>query len=330
MSIRPDGAAPAVTPEAEDEVPGVPFPDDDTAMVISVDPNATRPFSGLSGVPSMNNPNAINAPFGALYNLTDDVFVYGKNVDERIYPSGTVKLLTALTVYDALFEIPGAHDFIFEVGDEIELIRQGSGVAGLFPGQRLNLEAILTALLIPVGNDAAYTISVNTARALTDPENERGDNELNDYFLRLMNDYAQKIGCQNSNFSNPDGFHASNNFSTIRDLMFISAASAENPLISLISGKREHEVVYETGERISWVSSNRFLSLPDWDIRGLRTGFTEESRFSAQILAEIDGKLYLAAVSGCASADTREADIIRLLEMASHGHDADVISVIEG
>jgi D-alanyl-D-alanine carboxypeptidase (penicillin-binding protein 5/6) len=325
MTIRPDNPLQGLF---EDNGYGNGGNDEDVLTVIPEETDTRRRFSALFGSPAMNNPNVLNAPFGALYNLTDDVFIYGKNIDDRIYPSGTVKLLTALTVYDALLQSSEGHDFIFIVGDEIDMIQEGSGVAGLYPGQRLSLEAILTALLIPVGNDAAYTIAVNTARLLAN--SGQSDNEANDYFLRLMNDYAQRIGCQNSNFSNPDGYHASNNYSTIRDLALISAASAENPLIQTISGKIEHVVFYEDGERASWTSSNRFLSLENWDIRGLRTGFTEESRFSAQILANIDGKMYLAIISGSVNTDEREADVIRLFEMARHGHDADIISVVVG
>ena len=280
-------------------------------------------FSGLFVAPSMNTPGAINAPYGALYNLTDDVFIYGKRVDEQVYPSGAAKLLTALTVYDALNS-----SFIFEVGDEIEMISRGSGVAGLIKEQRLNMEAMLTALLIPVGNDAAYTISVNAARAKSNSP-AASNNEMNDYFLRMMNDYAQKLGCKGSNFTNPDGFHAGDNYSSVRDLTIITAAAALNPMIALICGKLEHEVRFESGGTATWSNSNSFLTLENWDIRGLRTGYTDESGFSAQILAYIDGSAYIAVVSGAPSAAERQNDIIRLLQMARDGYDANIITVFD-
>jgi D-alanyl-D-alanine carboxypeptidase (penicillin-binding protein 5/6) len=299
------------------EEPDVPEEPDD-------EPEDNEPdgsLSALFGPPGANAAGAINAPYGALYNLTDDVFIYGKRVDDRVYPSGTVKLLTALVVYDAL-----PHDFIFEVDDEIEMISRGSGVAGLVKGQRVGMEGMLTALLIPVGNDAAYTISVNTARFLSGSAHA-SNHEMNDYFLRLMNEYAENLGALNSNFSNPDGFHAADNYSTVRDLTIIAAVTAMNPLISAICGKIEHEVWFESGGSSSWSNSNAFLALDNWDIRGLRTGYTDESAFSAQILAFIDGKLYIAAVSGSPTAAAREQDIIRLLQMARDGYDAGVITV---
>ncbi|MCL2020215.1 MAG: hypothetical protein FWG70_10735 [Oscillospiraceae bacterium] len=280
-------------------------------------------FSGLFIAPSQSAPEAINAPYGALYNLSDDVFIYGKRVDERVYPSGAVKLLTALTVYDAL-----SPSFIFTVGDETDMVKAGSGVAGLMSGQRLDMEAMLTALLIPVGNDAAYTISVNTAREKSGSSGG-GNREMNDYFLKMMNDYAEKTGCTGSNFSNPDGFHAADNYSTVRDLALIAAAAATNPLITAICGKLEHQVSFESGGSVTWSNSNSLLTLENWDIRGLRTGYTDESGFSAQILAYIDGKYYIAVVSGNTSSAERQNDIIRLLQMARDGYNADIIELFD-
>jgi len=290
---------------------------------VTDEPEPDGTFSALFGPPGANAAAAINSPYGALYNLTDNIFVYGKRVDDRVYPSGTVKLLTALVVYDAL-----PQDFIFEVSSEIDMISRGSGVAGLIEGQRVNMEGILTALLIPIGNDAAYTISVNTARELSG-SGGASNRELNDYFLRLMNEYAQNLGAENSSFSNPDGFHAADNYSTVRDLTIIAAQAAVNPLVSAICGKIEHEVRFESGGTSSWSNSNAFLTLENWDIRGLRTAYTDESAFSAQILADVDGKTYIAAVSGSATAAVREQDIIRLLQMARDGYDAGVITVFD-
>lgn len=324
--MRPEGQSPI---ESDPNEPDTPPPEDDTNPTEGNEPDnpgnggSTGGFEALFGPPEMNSPAVINAPFGALYNLSDDVFIYGKRVDERVYPSGTAKLLTALAVYDALDA-----GFIFTVGDEIDMVSTGSGVAGLKKEQRLGMEAILTALLIPVGNDAAYTVSINTARAKSG-DHSASNRELNDYFLRLMNDYAKQLGCQNSNFSNPDGFHANDNYSTVRDLTIIAAATTGNPMISAICGKLEHEVAFDSGEVASWTNSNSFLQLANWDVRGLRTGYTDESAFSAQILAYVDGKMYIAVVSGSPTAVARENDILRLLQLARDGYDADIINVFD-
>ncbi|MCL2693786.1 MAG: hypothetical protein FWE60_01625 [Oscillospiraceae bacterium] len=324
MTLSPDGRNPSQEDDNDEpEITGTPVITEADSDIPETKPE-TDGFPALLGSPAASNPNTINAPFGALYNLTDDVFIYGKDIDRRVYPSGAAKLLTALTVCDVI-EL----DFVFQVGEEIGMISLGSGVAGLARGQELDLISMLTALLIPIGNDAAYTISVNTARSLSESDN-LSNSELNRYFLSLMNQYARKLGAENSNFSNPDGFHASDNYSTVRDLALIAAASAKNPLISTICGKPEHEVTFKSGETYVWSNSNNFLNIANRDIRGLRTGYTDESGFSAQILARIDGKDYIVVVSGSETSAARERDVLRLLDLVTDGIDADVISVYDG
>jgi D-alanyl-D-alanine carboxypeptidase (penicillin-binding protein 5/6) len=280
-------------------------------------------FEALLGVPEFNSQSVINAPFGTLYNLTDDVFIYGKRIDERVSPGGAVRLLTALAAHNAL-----SSDFVFTVGNEINMVGEGYGVAGLREEQRLGMDAMLSALLIPLGNDAAFTVAINTARELSE-NSTAGNTEMNDYFIRLMNDYARRLGCMNSSFSNPNGSHSASNYSTVRDLTIIAAAAASNPLISAICGKPEHSVTFDSGENASWTNSNTFLQFTNWDIRGLRIGYTDESMFSAQILAHINGKAYIATVSGCQTPAERENDILRLLQLARDGYNADIIDVFD-
>ena len=319
VAIRPATTADAAEDDGVSEENGEPA--DANLMQNEPADNGDDMFSGLYGEPASSAPGTISAPYGALYNISGNAFIYGKGVDERVYPSGAVKLLTALTVCDTV-----RPDFVFTVGGEIDMIKKGSGVAGLKEGQRIGMEAALTALLIPVGNDAAYTVAVGAARA--DSGNDNGlDKELLDYFIRLMNDYAKKIGCLESNFTNPDGYHAADNYTTVRDLTILSAAAASNAIISGICARPEPEAVYESGEIASWTNSNALLNLEGWDIRGLKTGYTDESGYSAQILAYIDGSGYIAVVSGCETAEERERDIIKLLKLAIDGYGEDVIDV---
>ncbi|MDR2571673.1 MAG: hypothetical protein LBD23_15460 [Oscillospiraceae bacterium] len=276
-------------------------------------------FSALLGMPSFSSRGTINAPYGAVYNLSENIFLYGKNIDERIFPGGASNLLTALVAYEALNP-----DFIFTVGDEIDVILDSTSIAGLRKGQELGLEAILTALFLTVGDDAAYTISVNTARFKSESENA-SNNEMNDYFIRLMSDYAHRLGFQGSNFTNPCGSHESNNYSTVRDLTILAAAATRNSLITEICGKHEHQVTFASGEVASWQNYNPYLNLGNWDIRGFRAGYTRESGFSTQILAYIDNKIYIIVVSGSDTAESRERDVVSLLLLARMGYEEDFV-----
>ena len=93
------------------------------------------------------------------YDLTEEKIIYSKNADELVYPASTTKLLTALTAIE--YTSP---EYIYYVGSELELVAEDSSMSWISQGSSLSRNAILTAMLAPSGNDAAYTIAVNVAR----------------------------------------------------------------------------------------------------------------------------------------------------------------------
>ena len=58
------------------------------------------------------------------------------------------------------------------VGAEIEMMHDDSSRAWLMKGDTLTVRQLLIALMLPSGNDAAYTLAVNTGKKIT------GDNGL--------------------------------------------------------------------------------------------------------------------------------------------------------
>ena len=105
--------------------------------------------------------------FSTAYDYTNDKFLYQKNADVKAYPASTTKIITALAAvkYASL-------DLKITVGDELDVMYEGSspGTAGSKKGQVWTLRQLLYAMLLPSGNDSAYTIAAGVARSL--PGNE--------------------------------------------------------------------------------------------------------------------------------------------------------------
>lgn len=291
----------------------------ETGLINTEEINVTTPVVTQASIKAVDlqpqnfDSKIIEAPYGLCYDLTNQVLLYGKDIDTKIYPASITKLLTALVAIDNTPE-----DFICEIGDEIWMIESGSSVAQLKIGQKLGLEAILTALLVPSGNDAAYSVAVNVARYKTG-ESTKGNGEMVDYFSAMMNEYTKQLGLQDSHFTNPDGYHNSNHFSTLRDLLKISIASVEHPLIASICKQLNPVVYYASGESATWTNHIPFLGSEEWGIEGLKTGFTDESLYSFTAYAEIDGNKYITIVSGCQTSEQRNADTKKLLTLAGNG-----------
>ncbi len=78
----------------------------------------------------------------------------------RLYPASVTKILTALLAIEN-----GDLDEMVTVGEEIQRVSPFATRAWLQQGgQALSLRDLIYALMLPSGNDAAYTIAVHIAR----------------------------------------------------------------------------------------------------------------------------------------------------------------------
>ncbi len=91
-------------------------------------------------------------------------------------------MATALTVIDLL-----PLDKEVEVGKEIGLINEESSRAWLERGDVLTVRQLLIALMLPSGNDAAYTLAVHAGRAAA------GNNDL-----PMQDAIREFMGCVNA------------------------------------------------------------------------------------------------------------------------------------
>ena len=172
----------------------------------------------------------LSSEYAVLYDTANDIILYKKNADAKCYPASTTKLLTAIVANKIL-----DNDEVITVGNEITLIGEDSSVAGLEVGQKLTAKQLLYAMLLPSGNDAAYTIAVASARKFK--ENDKlPAKEAIEVFAELMNDAATELGAEHSHFTNPDGFHDKNHYTTALDMVKIASYAKSIPLISEICG----------------------------------------------------------------------------------------------
>lgn len=217
----------------------------------------------------------LSSEYAVLYDTANDIILYKKNADAKCYPASTTKLLTAIVANKIL-----DNDEVITVGNEITLIGEDSSVAGLEVGQKLTAKQLLYAMLLPSGNDAAYTIAVASARKFK--ENDKlPAKEAIEVFAELMNDAATELGAEHSHFTNPDGFHDKNHYTTALDMVKIASYAKSIPLISEICGTYQITEKLKSGEEFYWVNSNKLLNQGESCYSeyadGMKTGFTDEA-----------------------------------------------------
>lgn len=164
----------------------------------------------------------ISAQAAILVNIDSKIILYGKNIDKKMYPASTTKLMTALTVLQVLDP-----DDIVTIGDEIAMIAADSSKAGFEKGQIVTVEELLEGLLISSGNDAAYVLANAAGQAIL---NNNIANEGKEFtpsqcvrrFIFEMNKNVRDMNLENTNFTSPDGYDDDNQYTTASDLSKIA------------------------------------------------------------------------------------------------------------
>ncbi len=194
-----------------------------------------------------------DAEYLAVYDLTANTVLFEKNAQNKITAASTTKLLTALTLLEHV-----SQDTVFTVGSELSLVGSGSSSADLVLGQKLTVEQILDALLIPSGNDAAYVIAAHVGRNLSkDPQIT--DRDAVNAFLEKMNDKAKALGVKNSLFSCPDGYPDGKQYTTAEDMLLIAVAAAKNETIRKTVEKTYAEIKLSDGTVLGYVNTNQLM-----------------------------------------------------------------------
>ncbi|MDD4658514.1 MAG: D-alanyl-D-alanine carboxypeptidase [Eubacteriales bacterium] len=197
--------------------------------------------------------------------------LYEKNADKALCPASTTKILTALLLLEAadLREV-------VEVGNEIYRIGPDSSVAKLKAGDHLTVAELVYALILPSGNDAAYTAAVYVGRSIGGFEYMDIDSAV-EAFVALMNRRAKELGAINSNFVVPDGYDTPGHVSSARDLAIIAQAASRNDFLRQVAATAEYH-----WQGIRWGNTNRLLQqdYPNayypW-ATGLKTGYTAKA-----------------------------------------------------
>lgn len=226
-----------------------------------------------------------------LYDATHDTILYSKNADDICYPASLTKMLTAIV--SCKYCDPNT---TFTIGSEQNLKEWDASCAYLQEDQAYSLREVLQGLLLPSGADAAYVLAANIPRI---HENNPGmsDQDAINTFVGYMNTVAQEIGCTNSQFVTPDGYHDMYHYTTANDMLKIARYAMSFDMI---------KQVVSTQKTDNWINGNRLIDPSDPYYypyaNGIKTGYTDEAGFCLAAHAERNG-VELYAILICSTSD---------------------------
>lgn len=248
----------------------------------------------------------LGSPNVLVYNLTEQRTIYSKIEYEICAPASLTKMLTALVALDYI-----SIESTVKVGDEIDMIGENSSVAFLQKGSRYKMSTMLEALMLPSGNDAAYCLAVNAARAHANDYSLPVEEAVKD-FVRLMNEKAKGLGCISSSFLSPDGYDVDGQYTTTEDMLLISIAAHSNSYIKDCVSK-------SVNTQHGWYNSNMLIR-EDSDyynpcVTGMKTGSTDAAGKCVAVSAEIGDKTYIMLFMKGESSDGRYIDANTIIDL---------------
>ena len=264
----------------------------------------TEPFEEL----------ARNGRYIAVYDLKNDCLLYTTDLEQAIYPASTTKLLTlqyALTLTQ--------EDTIFTVGSEINIAPYDSSKAKIRQGERYTRRDIFAALLLPSGNDAAYTLAATCGRLLA-PDETLTNQQAVDRFMEGLNQYAVSLGLNDTHFVTPDGYHHKDHVTSMADMLTIAKLAMEQPLIAELTATATYTVTDLDGKRTQvWQNSNFLLHESNKFYypyaTGCKTGFHDSAGACLIATAKKGDEELMVMVFKCSNKDARFTDAVRFLEL---------------
>lgn len=154
-------------------------------------------------------------------------FVYQKNMNKRVAPASTTKLLTAILAVENL----DMDDTVY-VTPEIERVAEAEMF--LQRGEVVKVRDLLNAMLIESANDAAVALAIAVAGNVKD-------------FAKMMNKRAKKYGCKDTHFVNPNGLADPNHYSSAHDMALIAEKAFDNKIIRKICGTQKYKMAATNG-----------------------------------------------------------------------------------
>lgn len=230
--------------------------------------------------------------FGAQYRaaLVADMdtgrVLYQENANVQNYPASLTKIMTLYLTFDAL-----EHGRLHL--DDYLIVSQSAASAspvklGLTAGSKIKVEDAIKALTVLSANDVARVLA----------ENLKGGMEGT--FATLMTRVANEIGLSGTHFENSSGLPDDDHLSTARDIALLSMAVYKH----FPQYWKYFSIKTWTYNGKTYTNGNRLLrTYPGCD--GMKTGYTNKSRYSLVATAARNDHHLIAVVLGAESKDIR-------------------------
>ncbi|MBR3149348.1 MAG: D-alanyl-D-alanine carboxypeptidase, partial [Eubacterium sp.] len=240
-------------------------------------------FAQEENTPLYNVTSKVYADAYMLINLDDAEFpvIAAKNQDKKKYPASLTKIVTAIVTLNHVDDLKAKTKV--SKGAILVLANTGAQVAGLEPGDELTIEQLLYLTMVHSACDACEVLAEYVGGSISG-------------FVKMMNDWCKSIGCENTNFVNPDGLHSPEHYTTAEDMAKITIEALKNESFEKIACTQQYKYGKYNFIHTNFMLDKFHVTYYYEYAEGIKTGSTSEAGYCVITKASKDGYNYLAVV----------------------------------
>ena len=225
--------------------------------------------------------------------------LYSYNKDEKLPMASLTKIITCIVAIENSDNLD----------ENVKIADESVGIEGtsiyLTKGEEIPLRELLLGLMLASGNDSAMAIAYHI-----------GGSEEN--FVKMMNEFVQRIGATNTSLANPHGLDAENHYTTANDLALITSYALKNEEFLKIVSTKNATISGNSQVEARYLKHKNRLLFSDENCIGVKTGFTDNAgRCLVHATRQEDGMEIITVLLNCPSM-FEEADRLNKLAVQNY------------
>lgn len=218
---------------------------DSTSLLAVVNPDSIEGSEQL---------DALTAEAWILVDDSTGMLISARNATERMFPASLTKMMTCLLSLEN-----GCLSDSIDITDG-DFVTRDSRVR---PGEGYVMYDLLSEMMLQSDNVAACALARHV-----------GGDTLS--FCEMMNAKAAYLGMDSTHFANPNGMPNDSNYSSARDLLFLTRYSMADSLFAQMVSTVEADIPLLDGRHLTCRNTNLLLDRYEGCI-GVKTGYTRKA-----------------------------------------------------
>lgn len=214
---------------------------------------------------------------------------YQKNYNTRAYPASLTKIMTTIVALEHISDLSDVAPI--DINSYREMVERNSSMAGFHGKENVTYRDLLYGTMLVSGGEAANSLAIHVAGSVED-------------FVLLMNEKAFELGLEDTHFTNPEGLHNEEQYTSAYDMAKLLDYALENEHFRAIFTKKTFRTT-ETEDHPQGIilestvlSRLNGISQEEVEIIGGKSGTTSKAGQCWATLGIKGGREYICIVMG--------------------------------